>query len=113
MCGKLRSIDTVNASNASVAIYYTFITGRSITVLLSSETESSCLLCYIIHVRPVQSYSHIVVGPRPFTYSQTNVPYYKGGRRNSLQELEKNATATPNTATLLTTLAFSGEVRVL
>jgi len=42
-----------------------------------------------------------------------NVPLYKGGRRNSLQELEKNAIATPNTATLLTTLAFSGEVRVL
>jgi len=31
---------------------------------------------------------------------------------NSLQELEKNATATPKMATLLTTLAFSGEVRV-
>jgi len=38
---------------------------------------------------------------------------YNGGNRNSLQLLEKKATATPNTATLRTTLAFSGDVRVV
>lgn len=32
---------------------------------------------------------------------------------NSLQELEKKATATPKTATLLTMLAFSDDVKEL
>jgi len=45
--------------------------------------------------------------------SATGVDIYNGGSKNSLQELEKNATATPNTAMLLTTLEFSGEVTVL
>jgi len=43
---------------------------------------------------PAQPYSHIIVGPPSFTYLRMNVPLYKGGRRNSLQELEKNAIAT-------------------
>jgi len=47
-----------------------------------------------------------------FVTLSTSSPY-NGGSKNSLQELEKNATATPKTAMLLTTLAFSGEVKVL
>jgi len=38
---------------------------------------------------------------------------YRGGNRNSLHELEKNATATPKIAILLTTVAFSGDVKEL
>jgi len=56
-------------------------------------------------------YNTVVLLPI-LTESLTSNPY-NGGSKNSLQELEKNATATPNTAMLLTTLAFSGEVKLL
>jgi len=49
------------------------------------------------------------------TFSSLRVAKFlhKGGNKYSLHELEKNATATPKMATLLTTLAFSAEVKLL
>jgi len=49
---------------------------------------------------------HYVLRPR-----RSHVFAHKGGSKNSLKELEKKATATPKIATLLTTLAFSGDVK--
>lgn len=43
---------------------------------------------------------------------EQKIPFHRGGSMNSLQGLEKNATATPKMAMLLTTLEFSGEVKV-
>jgi len=51
--------------------------------------------------------------PSPSFVILSTSSLHNGGSKNSLQELEKNATATPKTAILLTTLAFSGEVKVL
>jgi len=53
------------------------------------------------------------LSPSSFIPSLRSQTAHKGGSKNSLKELEKKATATPKMATLLITLAFSGDVKAL
>jgi len=77
-----------------------------------NPSRKSPAMSDIIQVTLLSIYSHRTIASLAL-YRRPYSPFYNGGSRNSLHELEKNATATPKTATLLTTLAFSGEVKVL
>jgi len=108
MCVKLRSI-VLNAYDTCPTIYFTIMEpARVDNCQLSSSYHTGLLLLHQLHIHKL--YTLIIP-----SHSEriTNVDPYSGGSKNSLHELEKNATAIPNTAMLLTTLAFSGEVRVL